>query len=209
MSFFTPSNAEVAREIVGRYPKPRSAMIPLLHLAQEQQGYVSDEAMRQVAEMCGVTAAEVKGTASFYEMFKFHKVGSYLINVCTNISCMLMGADELLAHAKESLGVGHGETTADEMFTLEEVECVAACTEAPCLQVNYRYRSRVSNEDFDALISDIRTGRMAELPTHGTLAKTRQHIPVDRLAKIVPPERAGEAAPWLARNQNGSGRASQ
>lgn len=202
MSFFTPANLELAREILSRYPLARSALIPLLHLAQEQHGFVTDEAMRQTAELCDVTPAEVRGTASFYEMFKFGPVGSYLINVCTNISCMLAGGEELLEHAEQRLEVKTGGTTADKMFTLEEVECVAACTEAPCLQVNYRYRLRVGTDDFDQLIDDIRAGRADDLPQHGTLATVRQHIAFDRVAGIVPPSQAREAPVWLRRNDD-------
>ena len=201
MSFFTSTNLDTAREIVSRYPVPRSALIPLLHLAQEQHGWVTGDAMRQIAEFCGVTPAEVKGTGSFYEMFKFHPVGSYLINVCTNISCMLLGGEELLDHAQQRLGVKTGGTTADGMFTLEDVECIAACTEAPCLQVNYRYRLRVSNDDFDEIIDSIRAGRTDDLPQHGTLARVRQRIPLDRLAGIVPPDDARKAPVWLNRNR--------
>ena len=201
MSFLTSANLETAREIVSRYPVPRSALIPLLHLAQEQHGWVTGDAMRQIADLCGVTPAEVKGTGSFYEMFKFHPVGSYLINVCTNISCMLVGGEELLDHAQQRLGVKTGGTTADGMFTLEDVECIAACTEAPCLQVNYRYRLRVSNDDFDEMIDSIRAGRTGDLPQHGTLARVRQRIPLDRLAGIVPPDDAREAPVWLNRNR--------
>ena len=201
MSFLTSANLDTAREIVSRYPVPRSALIPLLHLAQEQHGWVTDDAMRQIADLCGVTPAEVKGTGSFYEMFKFHPVGSYLINVCTNISCMLVGGEELLDHAQQRLGVKTGGTTADGMFTLEDVECIAACTEAPCLQVNYRYRLRVSNDDFDEMIDSIRAGRTGDLPQHGTLARVRQRIPLDRLAGIVPPDDAREAPVWLNRNR--------
>ena len=201
MTFFTSTNLDTAREIVSRYPMPRSALIPLLHLAQEQHGWVTGDAMRQIADLCGVTPAEVKGTGSFYEMFKFHPVGNYLINVCTNISCMLLGGEELLDHAQQRLGVKTGGTTADGMFTLEDVECIAACTEAPCLQVNYRYRLRVSNDDFDEMIDSIRAGRTDDLPQHGTLARVRQRIPLDRLAGIVPPDDAREAPVWLNRNR--------
>ncbi|MCQ3807523.1 MAG: NAD(P)H-dependent oxidoreductase subunit E [Acidimicrobiaceae bacterium] len=209
MSFFTSANLEMAREIISRYPMPRSALIPLLHLAQEQHGWVTDEAMRQVADLCGVTPAEVKGTGSFYEMFKFHPVGSYLINVCTNISCMLVGGEELLEHAQQRLGVNTGATTPDGMFTLEEVECIAACTEAPCLQVNYRYRLRVSGDDFDQMVNDIAAGRADDLPRHGTLATVRQRIGLDRVAQIVAPEEAREAPVWLKRNDPTADRGAQ
>ncbi|MEY2457102.1 MAG: NADH-quinone oxidoreductase subunit, partial [Acidimicrobiaceae bacterium] len=143
MARFNTENEELAREIIGRYPVAKSATIPLCHLAQEQDGYLADDAMEHVAELIGLTPAEVLGTASFYEMFKREPVGRYVVNVCTSISCFLNGGDELLHHAEESLGIKHGGTTDDGTFTLESYECIAACTEAPCLQVNYRYFHRV------------------------------------------------------------------
>ncbi len=174
-TYFTTENLAVAHEIISRYPVKKSALIPLLHLAQEQEGWVTDDAMRQIAELTDTTAAEVKGTGSFHEMFKFHPVRKYMINVCTNLSCQLLGGEELLAHAEQTLGIKAGGTTADGMFTIEDVECIAACTEAPCLQVNYRYRYRVSTDDFDQMIDDLRAGRLDdEVPPHGVLARIRQ-----------------------------------
>lgn len=200
MARFSDQNLSIAEEIISRYPVKKSALIPLLHLAQEQDGYVTDDAMRHIAELTDTTPAEVKGTGSFYEMFKFHPVGKYMVNVCTNLSCQLLGGEELLEHAEHTLGVKAGGTTADGMFTLEDVECIAACTEAPCLQVNYRYKLRISHDEFDAMIAELRNGGIADIPEHGTLATTRQTIPADRLAGIVPPEEATEAPVWLARN---------
>ena len=178
MSRLSDANVSIAREIIGRYPRPKSALIPLLHLAQEQDGYVTTEAMAHLAELVGTTPAEVYGTATFYEMFKFEPVGRYCVNVCTNISCQLVGAWELLEHAEDRLGVKAGSTTGDGMFTLEDVECIAACTEAPALQVNYRYRYKVTPEGFDGLIDDLRAGVLAdEIPPHGTLGRVRQRTP--------------------------------
>jgi NADH-quinone oxidoreductase subunit E len=175
MARLNEANVAVAKEIMGRFPRPKSALIPLLHLAQEQDGYVTNDAMEHLAELIGITPAEVYGTASFYEMFKFHPVGRYCINVCTNISCQLLGGWELLHHAEESLGIKAGSTTPDGLFTLEDVECIAACTEAPALQVNYRYRYQVSLEQFGELIAELRSGSLdAEIPPHGTLARVRQ-----------------------------------
>jgi NADH-quinone oxidoreductase subunit E len=176
------ANVLVAKEIIGRFPRPKSALIPLLHLAQEQDGHITDAAMAHIAELLGTTPAEVYGTATFYEMFKFEKVGRYCINICTNISCQLLGAWELLQHAEERLGVTAGGTTADGLFTLEDVECIAACTEAPALQVNYRYRYRVTDDDFDQLVDALSAGELdAEVPRHGTLARVRQRT-TDRWA---------------------------
>jgi NADH-quinone oxidoreductase subunit E len=197
---FTPENTALAREIIARYPVPKSATIPLCHLAQEQDGHLTDEAIEHVAELVGCTPAEILGTASFYEMFKMEHVGRYLINVCTSIACFLNGGDELLAHAESALGVKAGGTTPDEVFTLEGYECIAACTEAPCLQVNYRYFHRVSNDDFDRLVADLRAGKKTdEVPDHGVLARTRQHIPADKAAGVAPPD-GGEQPVWLGDN---------
>jgi NADH-quinone oxidoreductase subunit E len=203
MSRFTAENTTLAREIVERYPVPRSALIPLLHLAQEQEGYVSEEAMVHIAELLDITPAEVLGTCSFYEMFKREPVGEYLVNVCTNISCMLCGGEELLEHLEERLGVRAGSTTADGKFTLEDVECVAACTEAPCLQINYRYFHRVSHDEVDQVLDDLRAGRLAhEIPKHGTLSRVRQQVAPERRARVARPEQNIEPV-WLARNDGG------
>ncbi len=185
MARLSDGNVAIAREIIGRFPRPKSALIPLLHLAQEQDGYVAEDAMAHIADLVDVTPAEVFGTASFYEMFKFERVGRYCINVCTNISCQLMGGWELLEHAEHKLGVHAGGTTADGMFTLEDVECIAACTEAPALQINYRYRYKVSGADFDTIIDDLSHGRLDhEIPPHGTLARLRQRT-TDRWTDIA------------------------
>src|SRR3954447_6650860 len=182
MSRFTPENEVLAREIVSRYPVPKSALIPLCHLAQEQDGHLADDAMEHVAELVGVTAAEVLGTASFYEMFKREPVGKYVVNVCTSISCFLNGGDELLEHAEERLGAKAGGTSADGLFTIGGYECIAACTEAPCLQVNYRYFHKISNDEFDRLVDDLRGGRRTDIPPHGTLALVRQRVDAARMA---------------------------
>ncbi len=175
MSRLSDANVLIAKEIVARLPRPKSALIPLLHLAQEQQGHLTQAGMAHIAELVGVTPAEVYGTATFYEMFKFEPVGTYCVNVCTGISCHLTGAWELLAHAEQALGVKAGSTTPDGMFTLESVECIAACTEAPAVSVNYRYRNRVEPEQLDQLIDDLRNGRLGgEFPAHGMLARVRQ-----------------------------------
>ena len=198
MARLSEENVRLAKEIIGRYPRARSATIPLLHLAQEQDGHVTNETMAHIGELVGATSAEVYGTASFYEMFKFEPVGKYLINICGTMSCALMGAEELMHHAEHRLGVKLGGTTDDGMFTLERAECQAACTEAPCLQVNYRYRFRVTDADFDSLVDDLKAGRLNdEIPAHGTVARVRQHIPVDRGVGAVPPEDVTEAPTWM------------
>ncbi len=180
MARLSEASLRIAHEILGRYPRKKSALIPLLHLAQEQHGWVTDDAMTHIAELVEVTPAEVLGTCSFYEMFKRSPVGKFRINICHGISCHLLGAEELLEHAEHTLGVRPGSVTEDQI-SFEGVECIAACTEAPCLQVNYRYMNKVDADGFDALVSGLRDGSVY-IPPHGTLALSRQVIPEDRAA---------------------------
>lgn len=198
MSRLNDQNVALARDIVARYPKKKSALIPLVHLSQEQNGYVTEDAMRHIAELTDVTPAEVYGTASFYEMFRFEPTGKYLINMCGTMSCALMGADDLMHHAEHKLGVKAGSTTPDGLFTLQHAECQAACTEAPTLQVNYRHRYRVTAEEFDQLIDDLSSGKLdGEIPPHGTLGRNRQVIPADKAVGAVHPDDVAGAPAWV------------
>jgi len=201
VSRFSPANLKLAQEIMRLYPLPKSATIPLCHLAQEQDGYLSDDSMAQIAELVGCTSAEVLGTASFYEMFKLHSVGKFCLSVCTNISCQLVGGEELLEQAEHALGIRAGGTTEDGLFTLEDVECIAACTEAPAVQVNYRYFHRLRPEDLEQLIEELRSGTLDEVvPPHGTLGKVRQDLGADRIANITAPAEQVEPV-WLRRHR--------
>lgn len=198
MSRLNDSNVAVAREIISRYPRKKSALIPLLHLSQEQNGYITDEAMRHLAELLDITPAEVFGTATFYEMFKFEPVGTYVINICQTLSCAILGSGTLMHHAEKKLGIKAGSTTEDAMFTLEAAECQAACTEAPTLQVNYRHRYRVTPADFDKMVDGLRAGDLAnEIPPHGTLGRNRQHIPADKFAGAPDPDNVTEGPAWI------------
>jgi NADH-quinone oxidoreductase subunit E len=198
MSRLTDQNVALAREIIARYPRRKSALIPLVHLSQEQNGYVTQEAMRHIAELIDVTPAEVYGTASFYEMFRFEPTGKYLVNICGTMSCALLGGHELMHHAEQTLGIKAGSTTDDGLITLQHAECQAACTEAPTLQVNYRHRLRVTPADFDQLVDDLRAGKLdGEIPPHGMLGRNRQHIPADRAVGAVAPEDVVRAPAWI------------
>jgi NADH-quinone oxidoreductase subunit E len=198
VSRLTDANVALAREIIARYPKKKSALIPLVHLSQEQNGYVTEDAMRHVAELVDVTPAEVYGTASFYEMFRFEPTGKYLVNICGTLSCALLGADELMHHAEHTLGIKAGSTTEDGLITLQHAECQAACTEAPTLQVNYRHRFRVTPADFDQLVDDLRAGKLdGEIPPHGTLGRDRQHIPAGKAVGAVHPDDVTGGPVWL------------
>jgi NADH-quinone oxidoreductase subunit E len=198
MARLNDANVALAKEIIGHYPKARSATIPLLHLAQEQDGYITNDAMAHIGELVGATSAEVYGTCTFYEMFKMEPVGKYVINICGTMSCALMGAEELIHHAEHRLGIKAGSTTSDGLITLEHAECQAACTEAPCAQVNYRYRYRMTTADIDNLIDDLQAGKLSdEIPPHGTVARVRQHIPADRAVGAVPPESVNTPPVWM------------
>ncbi len=175
MSYLRADIRQRADELVSLYPERRSAMLPLLHLVQEQDGYLSEEGMAEVAELTGTTPAEVRGTATFYDMYHLEPVGKYVVGVCTNIACLLAGGEELLDHARTSLGCAVGGTSDDGLFTLEETECLADCNIAPCVQVNHRYVRTTTPEAFDSLVSDLRAGkRDDEIPPHGTLIRVRR-----------------------------------
>ncbi len=175
MGAFSPEMRERAESLVALYPERRSALIPLCHLAQEEAGYLTQPFMEEIAELTGTTPAEVYGTASFYDMLHTEPVGKYLVGVCTNIACLLQGGGELLEHAEQALGVAAGGTTDDEMFTLEEVECVAHCDKAPAVQVNYRFFGPLTGESFDNLIAKLRAGEYdGVVPPHGTLVRVRR-----------------------------------
>jgi NADH-quinone oxidoreductase subunit E len=166
-----------AEAIVACYPRARSALIPLCHLAQSQDGWLRPEAIEEIAELVGCSPAEVRGTASFYDMFHTEPVGRYLISICTNVSCMLQGAYELLDHAKSSLGISPGQTTADGQFTLEEAECLAGCDHAPCVQVNYRFFGPLGTSEFDSLVEDLSSGRLDDtVPQHGVLSRVERSV---------------------------------
>lgn len=200
MSHFDTETAARARDLVALYPEPRSALIPLCHLAQEQDGWLRPEAMEEIAQLLGITPAEVRGTASFYDMLHIEPVGRYLVSICTNIACLLDGAEELLEHAEGSLGIRAGGTTADGTISLEDAECLADCDRTPCVTVNHRYVGGLSPAAFDELVEDLRAGRRdAEIPAHGTLVRVRRsgglRVPRERVAA----ERAAMADAQAAR----------
>ena len=203
MARLSASNEKRARDLIALYPEARSALIPILHVAQEQDGWLTPDAIAHTAELLGLTAAEVYGTASFYDMFFTHPVGRHLVSVCTNIACLLNGGFELLEHAESTLGVSAGGTTHDGEFTLEEVECIALCGEAPCLAVNWRFFGSVTPERFDTLMGDLRSGALAEtVPPHGTLCRVRRSVglPAATTESVTGPE--FPATPGGARPQS-------
>jgi len=176
MSYFRSDLQLRVDELMTLYPRKRSAMLPLLHLAQEQEGYLSEAAMVEIASLTGTTPAEVRGTATFYEMFHLEPVGKYVVSVCTNIACLLAGGEEMLAHAEARLGCAVGATSADGLFTLEESECVADCNLAPCVKVNHRYMRATTTEAFDTMVDELVAGKHdADVPAHGTLVRVKRN----------------------------------
>jgi NADH-quinone oxidoreductase subunit F len=149
----TPQNQARFEEILARYPVKRSALLPTLHLVQEQEGWLSRDALAHVASLLGLSPAQVHDTASFYTMFRLKPEGKTLIEVCTTLSCALGGAEALLEHACRRLGVKPGETTADGRFTVKGVECLAACGGAPAVQVNGAWLEHATAQDVDRVIA--------------------------------------------------------
>jgi len=155
-----------AAEIIGRYPKSRSALMPLLHLVQSEVGYVSDDGIRFCAEQLGLAEADVTAVTSFYTMFKRSPVGEYHVGVCTNSLCAVMGGDAIFADLLDHLGVGNDETTPDGKVSLEHLECNAACDYAPVVMVNWEFFDNMTPRSARDLVDDLRTGEQVE-PTRG------------------------------------------
>lgn len=157
----------LAERIIARYPTRRSALVPLLYLVQSEAGWVPRQGMREVAEILGLTLAEVEAVATFYTMLKLHPCGRYVISICTNPSCSLLGGRRLYERAREVLGDQAEHISDDGLFTLEEEECLAACDQAPVVAVNYLFFDRVTEEGLDRLIASIRSGEVPEASRGG------------------------------------------
>jgi NADH-quinone oxidoreductase subunit E len=164
---FTDQTRQQARELIARYPKPRSALLPLLHLVQSEEGYVSSDGIGLCAEMLGLTKAEVGAVATFYTMYKRRPVGDYHVGVCTNTLCAVMGGDAVYAALKEHLGVEEQNgVTEDGKISLEHIECNAACDFAPVVMVNWEFFDNQTPESAKALVDDLRAGGPVK-PTRG------------------------------------------
>ncbi|MEI2776703.1 MAG: NADH-quinone oxidoreductase subunit NuoE [Tetrasphaera sp.] len=147
-----------AQLVIARYPQPRSALLPLLHLVQSVDGYVTGRGVGLCAELLGLTEAEVSGVATFYTQYKRHPNGDYTVGVCTNTLCAIMGGDQIWDAVSDHLGIGHDETTSDGAVTLERVECNAACDYAPVVMVNWEFYDNQTPESTLALVDDLRAG---------------------------------------------------
>ncbi|MDR3107790.1 MAG: NAD(P)H-dependent oxidoreductase subunit E, partial [Bifidobacteriaceae bacterium] len=160
---YAPQTLEALRDdaaqVVARYPSPRSALLPLLHLCQSVDGYVSPDAIAFCAETLDLTAAEVSAVATFYSQFKRQPNGQYTLGVCITSLCGIMGGDAIFDQLSEYLQVGNDQTTADGLFTLEQIECNAACDYAPVLMVNWEFFDNQTPASAVQLVNDLRAGK--------------------------------------------------
>ena len=150
-SFFTEKMKE--------YPTKRGFLVPMLLYTQDELGYLSDEAIAHLAKKTELTELEVRNVISYYSLLHTKPMGKYHVQVCTNISCMLRGGEEILDHCKSKLGIGHKQTTSDGTFSLEEVECIGACSWAPAVQVNYDFHENLTKEKIDKVLDEYRSKR--------------------------------------------------
>ncbi len=155
-----------AREIIARYPQSRSALLPMLHLVQSEEGYVTPEGDALCAEELGLTKAEVSAVVTFYTMYKRRPTGDYLVSVCTNTLCGVLGGDEIFAAVKDHLGIGHNETLEDGTVSLEHIECMAACDYAPVMTVNWEFYDNQTPQSARELVDALRAGN-PPAPTRG------------------------------------------
>ncbi|HXO18144.1 MAG TPA: NAD(P)H-dependent oxidoreductase subunit E [Candidatus Dormibacteraeota bacterium] len=152
------------QELMARYEQKRSALLPIVHLFQQHEGFVSPQAMHAVAEMLEITPAEVEGAVSFYTLFYRRPVGKYMLQVCRGLACTINGAEDVMAYFREKLGIGHMQTTSDGLFSYEEVECLAACDRATCMEVNLEFVYDLTPQKIDELLDAIRAGTYPVAP---------------------------------------------
>jgi NADH-quinone oxidoreductase subunit E len=176
-------------QIIGRYPRPRSALLPMLHLVQSEEGYVSPHGIEFCAQRLGLTSAEVAAVATFYTQYKRRPNGEYAVGVCTNTLCAVMGGDQIFAALKEHLGIGNDETTEDGTVTLEHVECNAACDYAPVVMVNWEFFDNQTPDSAVALVDGLQSG---DLPTPTRGASLCTFKQVSRILAGFPDGRADE-----------------
>jgi len=160
---FSPEVEKKFKWLIGRYPKKEAALLPVLHHAQDEAGYLSPDVLEYVGQRLDLSPARVREVASFYTMFKLNPSGKYVLQVCHTLSCYLNGAEDVVAKIKDVLGIDEGETTPDGLFTLERVECLASCGSAPVMQVNcWDYHENLNSEKVEKVISGLRKGEGVE-----------------------------------------------
>jgi NADH-quinone oxidoreductase subunit E len=155
-TIFSPELAARFDKLVTQYPVRRSALIPMLLYAQDEVGYLSPAVIAEVAVRVGIKASDVLSVLSYYSLLRTKPAGKFNVQVCTNICCMLRGGNELFEHCKKRLGVGNKGVTPDGVFSLEEVECIGACSWAPAVQINYDFHENLTPESMDSLLEDYR-----------------------------------------------------
>lgn len=175
MTVLNDAQRREAEAIVAKYPNRRSALLPLMFLVQSVEGHVTDEGMREVADILGLTPAQVLGSTSFYTMLKRNPQGQYLISVCRNIACTHMGGRKVVTALEERLGISAGGTTPDGKFSLEAAECLATCDGAPAIQINYEDFYSVTPDDAIELVDRLERGEEL-LSVRGQLVKTAPEI---------------------------------
>ncbi len=153
---FTEDNIKRIEKSISKYPEKKAAVMDALYVAQEQNGYITNEVMEEIAKILEMPVSDVYGVATFYTMYHKKPVGKYHLQVCTNVSCMLKGGMELLKQLKDELGIEEGEITSDGLFSIEEVECMGACGGAPMISANYDYYENLTPEKLRNLINDLR-----------------------------------------------------
>lgn len=156
MSTLPEAVSQKIQALIGKYPQKRSALIPSLHLAQKEAGYISQETICEVARIFDLSPSEVNEVVSFYTMFHRKPVGKYVIQVCTNISCLLCDAEEIVGHLTRKLGIQLGETTADNKYTLTEVECLGSCGTSPVIQINDDYYEELTPQKVDQILDSLK-----------------------------------------------------
>jgi NADH-quinone oxidoreductase subunit E len=191
-----------AQLIIARYPQPRSALLPMLHLVQSEEGFVSPDGIALCADLLDLTTAEVSAVATFYSQYKRHPNGEYTVGVCTNTLCAVMGGDVIFDALEEHLGVGHDETTEDGRVTLERIECNAACDYAPVMMVNWEFFDNQTPASARELVDRLRAGEQVA-PTRGanTVSNFRE---VSRVLAGFPDGRAGEGVGAGTPSQRGT-----
>jgi NADH-quinone oxidoreductase subunit E len=163
MTVFSPQLSARFDALVAKYPLRRSALVPMLLYAQDEIGYLSDAVIAEVASRIGITELDVRNVASYYSMLRFKPAGKFNVQVCTNISCMLRGGYEIFEKFQEELGIGHKGVTADGVFSLEEVECIGACSWAPAIQVNYDFHDELKPELVESILDSYKSKASAEV----------------------------------------------
>jgi NADH-quinone oxidoreductase subunit E len=193
MTLFDDVTLAEARTIIGRYPagRERSAVMPLLYLAQSIEGRVTRDGLKEVAELLGVTTAEVEAVASFYTMLRLRPTGRHVVSVCTNLSCALRGANDVFDAARDAAGIPHGrELSEDELITLHEEECLGACERAPVVSIDFVYHDDVTPERMRELVGRLRAG---EVPAPSRGEPMRDFRAASRLLAGLPPQQEVDA----------------